>query len=102
MMIIVIMMTAMNLAHEYLDHFFNPLKHDFRVTNVSTSSLYLTVNSHSLRYKDQSINAVQGNALFIVRLVRNTKTHTVREMSSFSILKHADTQPVCVIGVTTV
>jgi len=34
MMMIIIMMTAMNLAHEYLDQFFNPLKHDFRVTNI--------------------------------------------------------------------
>ena len=32
--IIVTVMTAMNLAHEYLDQFFNPLKHDFRVTNI--------------------------------------------------------------------
>lgn len=34
MVMMIIMMTAMNLAHEYLDQYFNPLKHDFKVVNI--------------------------------------------------------------------
>jgi hypothetical protein len=55
--------------------------------NIYKSSLYLTGNTLRLRYKEQPVNAVQGNSRCLFWEPYGTQKYTVGRMQSLSKLK---------------
>jgi hypothetical protein len=70
----------------------SPLKTEFLLNNIYKFSSYLTENTLRLRYKDQTLNAVQGKkTLFIVRTIRNAQIHSVGRIYSNSVRTSQET-----------